>query len=56
MPRHGAESTFMVNKCNLFIQQIFYGDNKALVNDSFHFWWTVERHWWTGEGTIRYDE
>ena len=29
---------------------------KDLVNDSFHLWWTVERHWWIENGTIRYDE
>lgn len=29
---------------------------QAEINDSFHFWWTVERLWWIENGTIRYDE
>lgn len=30
--------------------------SKAIINDSFHFWWTVERLWWIENGTIKYDD
>lgn len=29
---------------------------QAEINDSFHFWWTVECLWWIENGSIRYDE
>ena len=41
---------------DLTIGELAKYDSKAAVNDSFHFWWTVERLWWIENGTIRYDE
>ena len=30
--------------------------SKSIINDSFHFWWTAERHWWIQDGTIKYSD
>lgn len=30
--------------------------SKSVINDSFHFWWTAERHWWIEDGTIKYSD
>jgi len=30
--------------------------SKAEINDSFHFWWSIERLWWIENGIIRYDD
>lgn len=34
----------------------YYPFSKAAVNDSFHFWWSMERLWWIEDGIIKYDE
>lgn len=34
----------------------YYPFSKAEINDSFHFWWPVERLWWIENGTIKYDD
>ena len=34
----------------------YYPFSKAEINDSFHFWWTTERHWWIESGRIKYDD
>ena len=34
----------------------YYTFSKAEINDSFHFWWLEERHWWIEDGIIKYDD
>ena len=34
----------------------YYPFSKAEINDSFHFWWLEERHWWIEDGIIKYDD
>lgn len=34
----------------------YYPFSKAEINDSFHFWWSMERLWWIEDGTIKYDD
>ena len=30
--------------------------SKAEINDTIHFWWSMERLWWIENGTIKYDD
>ena len=58
-PGEGAGGNAWVRRNLPYIQKKkkkYHPFSKAEVNDSFHFWWSMERLWWIEDGIIKYDE